>query len=329
MDHTRKGLLFAGSENAVSFSMDDGENWQSLRLNMPATSIRDLVIKDDDLVVATHGRSFWILDNITPLRQLTTELIKSNTILYKPQDSYRVRWCMYPDTPLPQEEPAGQNPPDGALIDYYLSSKASLVKLEIINDKGNVIRTYTSQDTMYKIPDVNIPHYWIRPQQILPNDAGVHRFSWDMRYAPLDVPASYPISAIYKNTAPNTTSPFVMPGKYTVRLTVDGKQQSQTCTIKMDPRVKTNMKDLALQHDISLMCYSNAKKCMDGLKEIGAKKDSASATFAKEFSTYQSTFMHLQSYLQESDMSPTKQMIADAKKAEKDFEARWLAWKNR
>src|SRR6187431_522119 len=106
-DPKRKGLLFAGSERCVYVSFDEGENWQSLRLNMPATSIRDLVIKDDDLVIGTHGRSFWILDNITPLRQLTNQSINQSSVLYKPANAVRVRWSMYPDTPVPQEEPAG------------------------------------------------------------------------------------------------------------------------------------------------------------------------------------------------------------------------------
>lgn len=135
-DAVRKGLLFAGSENAVYFSLDAGENWQSLRLNMPATSIRDLVIKDDDLVIGTHGRSFWILDNITPIRQINVNKTKE-TVLLKPQKAVRVRWNMNTDTPLPPEEPAGENPPDGAMIDYYLNSNSSgPVKLEILNTKG-------------------------------------------------------------------------------------------------------------------------------------------------------------------------------------------------
>ncbi len=121
-DPERKGLLFAGSETAVYVSFDDGDNWQPLRLNMPASSIRDLIIKDNDLVVATHGRSFWILDDITALRQQISG-IQQNVILYKPEAAYRVRWNLNTDTPLPQEEPAGKNPPDGAIIDYYLKEK--------------------------------------------------------------------------------------------------------------------------------------------------------------------------------------------------------------
>jgi photosystem II stability/assembly factor-like uncharacterized protein len=275
-DPVRKGLLFAGSERAVYVSFDDGENWQSLRLNMPATSIRDLVIKDDDLVIGTHGRSFWILDNITPLRQLTEKLSASPTILYKPQGTYRVRWNLYTDTPVPQEEAAGENPPDGAMIDYYLNEEANDITLEIFKvntgttgrTRASTIRKYSNKDTLYKIGNVNIPYYWIRPQQILSTKDGHHRFLWDMKYDPLNVPPSYPISATYMNTAPDQTSPWVMPGNYIVRLTIDGKIHEQTITIKMDPRVKTPVASLQQQHDLSLQCYDGRKECMNILEEI-------------------------------------------------------------
>lgn len=325
-DPVRKGLLFAGSETAVYFSIDDGENWQSLRLNMPATSIRDLIIKDDDLVVATHGRSFWILDDITPLRQLSEESKSLNAILFKPQNTYRVRWNMNTDTPLPQEEPAGQNPPEGAIINYYLSTNANNVSLEILNSKGTVIRTYTDKDTLYKIPDLNIPLYWIRPQQILSAKAGSHRFMWDMRYIPLNVPPSYPMSAIYKNTAPHPTSPLVMPDTYTVRLTVDGKEFTQTFNIKMDPRVKTSLKDLQLQHDLSFTSYMNIKKIRNALKEISEKKVGKFSDIEKELSRYMRTFSSLQNLLQQSDMPPTSQMISAFNETEKGFENTWTKW---
>lgn len=321
-DPVRKGLLFAGSERAVYVSFDDGANWQSLRLNMPATSIRDLVIKDDDLVIGTHGRSFWILDDITPLRQLTDQLAKASAILYKPQTATRVRWCMYPDTPVPQEEPAGQNPPDGAIINYYLGSNVSSVQLEILDSKGKIIRKYTSDDTLYTIPKNNVPPYWIRPQQVLSTKAGSHRFTWDMHYQPLNLPATYSISAIYMNTAPEPTSPWVMPGTYKAWLTVDGKLYQQTFTVKMDPRVKTNLKDLALQHDLSLMCYNNMQKCMTALKATDAAGEEA-AELRKELNTRFRTFSIIQNILQDSDMPPTTQIIVAAKEAEKDFAATW------
>lgn len=321
-DPVRKGLLFAGSERVVYVSFDDGASWQSLRLNMPATSIRDLVIKDDDLVIGTHGRSFWILDDITPLRQLTDQLVNSSTILYKPQTTYRVRWCMYPDTPVPQEEPAGQNPPDGAIINYYLNNNANNIQLEILDSKEIVIRKYSSTDTLYKIPPNNVPPYWIRPQQILSGKAGSHRFMWDMHYQPLNVPPTYPISATYMNTAPEPTSPWVLPGTYTARLTVDGKKYDQSFTVKMDPRVKTSVKDLALQHDLSLMCYNNMQKCMTALKAADGAGDGATE-LRKELNTAFRTFSSIQNILQDSDMPPTTQVIAAAKEAEKGFATTW------
>jgi photosystem II stability/assembly factor-like uncharacterized protein len=303
-DPVRKGLLFAGSERAVYVSFDDGANWQSLRLNMPATSIRDLVIKDDDLVIGTHGRSFWILDDITSLRQLTNQLINQSTILYKPQNTFRVRWCMYPDTPIPQEEPAGQNPPDGAVINYYLDKNVNNISLEILDAKNNVVRKYSSLDTLYKIGDVNIPHYWIRPQQILSAQAGSHRFMWDIHYTPLNISPSYPISATYMNTAPETTSPWIMPGTYTAKLNVDGKVYAQTFQVKMDPRVKTSIKDLQLQHDLSLMCYNNIKKCMKKLEGLNENAEDA-----KIVTSFINKFTAIHNVLQESDWSPTIQMI--------------------
>ncbi len=308
-DPKRKGLLFAGSERAVYVSFDDGENWQSLRLNMPATSIRDLVIKDDDLVIGTHGRSFWILDDITPLRYLNEKLSASPIILYKPQNAYRVRWNMNTDTPLPQEEPAGDNPPDGTIINYYLNEAATNIKLEIfegadVMHPGKLIRSYSNKDTLYKIPDVNIPLYWIRPQQILSGTEGSHRFMWDMHYTPLNVPASYPIAAIYNNTAPGETSPWVMPGKYIAKLTVDGEERFQPLEIKMDPRVKTTVKDLQLQHDYSVKCYEYIKACMQK---------------GKAFEKYMGAFTSVMNAMQDADMPPTQQAVAAFAKAEKEY----------
>lgn len=308
-DPKRKGLLFAGSERAVYVSFDDGENWQPLRLNMPATSIRDLVIKDDDLVIGTHGRSFWILDDITPLRILDEKLSASSVILYKPQHTYRVRWNMNTDTPLSQEEPGGDNPPDGAIINYYLNEEATDVKLEIfaggdVEHPGKLVRTYTNKDTPYKVPAVNIPLYWIRPQQILSGSEGSHRFLWDMHYTPLNVPAAYPIAAVYNNTAPAETSPWVMPGKYIAKLTVDGAARFQTFEIKMDPRVKTTTKDLQLQHDYSVKCYEYIKACMQK---------------GRAFEKYIAAFTSVMNAMQDADMPPTQQAVAAFVKTEKEY----------
>ena len=301
-DAVRKGLLFAGSENAVYFSLDAGENWQSLRLNMPATSIRDLVIKDDDLVIGTHGRSFWILDNITPIRQINLNKTKE-TVLLKPQKAIRVRWNMNTDTPLPPEEPAGENPPDGAMIDYYLNSNSSSpVKLEILNTKGEIIRTFTSNDTLYTIPEVNIPLYWIRLQQILAATAGAHRFLWDMRYTPLNIPAAYPMTAIKHNTPPDATAPWVMPGNYKIRLTANGQTQEQPITITMDPRVKTSTAQWQRQHDLSMICYEGRKKSMHKFPAIYQK------------------FTGLFNILESTEMAPTSQTEKAVKATQAELE---------
>lgn len=359
-DPLQKGLLFAGSENAVYVSFDDGENWETLRLNMPATSIRDLIIKDDDIVVGTHGRSFWILDNITELRQIAQSInqqIKLSTILFKPQTAYRVRWCTYPDTPVPQEEPAGENPPDGAMIDYYLSSEAASISLEIKDAKGNLVRKYSSLDTIYDVGEQNIPLYWIRPQQKLSTDEGVHRFLWDMKYQPLNIHPSYPISAIYKNTAPDASSPWVMPGIYKATLIVDDNTFTQSFNIKMDPRVKTSLKDLQLQHDISWQCYNNRKQIMDLINDVSnihaaVKKklleDSLNndlQTLEKSISTIETTtrgsknkgllnlddaFASIFGTLQDNDMAATTQLINSFYQAKADFEltkGNWLKLK--
>ena len=256
-DPERKGLLFAGTERAVYVSFDDGDHWQSLRLNMGASSIRDLIIKDDDLCIATHGRGFWILDNITPLRQLQESIKSAPAILFRPQTASRVRWNTNTDTPLPPDVPAGENPPDGAMIDYYVGSGSVPVTLEIKDEAGQVVRRYSSADPI-PTPDpmLSIPPYWVRPPQKLASEPGLHRFLWDLHYAPVPgVQPQYPIAAVYRNTAPAPTSPWAMPGKYTVILTVAGKNYEQPLTVMMDPRVKTSGADLAEQFKLSKQLY--------------------------------------------------------------------------
>ena len=259
-DPKRKGLLFAGTERAVYVSFDDGDHWQSLRLNMPATSVRDLTVKDDDLAVATHGRGFWILDDITPLRQLDDKMAASNAFLFAPETAFRVRWNTNPDTPLPPDTPAGQNPPDGAIINYYLKSAATgPVTLEILDSAGKLVRRYSSADPVPQLnPDLDIPAYWLRPPHPLASNAGFHRFLWDMHYPPVPgIKPDYPIAAVPWNTAPAPTSPWVMPGQYTVVLTVNGQQCKQPLTVKMDPRVNASMADLQKQFDLSQQVYQD------------------------------------------------------------------------
>jgi len=252
-DPKRRGLLFAGTERTVYFSIDDGGHWQSLRRNLPITSIRDLVVKDDDLVIGTHGRSFWILDDINRLRQLRPEFAAAGHHLFRPGLATRVRWSSYPDTPIPPDEPTGQNPPEGAIIDYWLGhDAASLVTIEILDREGGVVRRYSSDDpTPEPADEGNVPWYWIRPPQAPGRGAGGHRFAWDLRYPTPAVGQRYPISAVPANTVKEPRGPWAMPGAYTVRLTVDGERFTQPLRLRMDPRVKIPVATLRLQFDDS------------------------------------------------------------------------------
>ena len=285
-DTKQKGLLFAGSETQVYVSFDDGDHWQSLRLNMAPSSVRDLVIKDDDLVVGTHGRGIWILDDIAPLRQIAADrsakasrsgstserepLGERNVILFKPQDAWRVRWNMNTDTPLPPDEPAAPNPPEGAIIDYYLKSAAGgPVVIEISGSDGRLVRRYSSDDQVYK-PDpatAPVPLYWYRPLSALPVGAGMHRVTWDLHYQSLDSLGpgpgrvggpNLPIAAVGHNTVASPTTPWVNPGTFTVTLIVDGKTYSQTMAVKPDPRVKTPALSMQQVFTLSKTTYYGA-----------------------------------------------------------------------
>jgi photosystem II stability/assembly factor-like uncharacterized protein len=245
-DPFRKGLLFAGTETSVWVSFDDGDHWQSLQLNLPHTSMRDLWIHDDDLIVATHGRSFWILDDLTPLRQITGATQNAEAFLFKPAPAYRVRRSANPDTPIPPDEPTAQNPPDGAILDYFLAQPASgPVTMEILDAQGKVARRFSSFDkpgaTEEELAKQLIPSYWIRMPRVLSASAGMHRFVWDLHYpTPLSSRYDYPISAIPGDTPQVPQGPLALPGQYTVKLTVNGHAYSAPLTVKKDPRVKTS-----------------------------------------------------------------------------------------
>jgi photosystem II stability/assembly factor-like uncharacterized protein len=257
-DSKEARLLFAGTEREVYFSTDDGDHWQSLRMNMPATSIRDLVIHEDDLVVGTHGRSIWILDNIAPLRELAQAADTDGAFLFSPPRATRVRWNMFSDTPLPPEEPGGENPPDGAILDYTLDHAVDEVTLEIVDDRGNVIRKFSSDDEPEWVDPNTMayPTYWIRPPQKLATEPGHHRFVWDLRYEPpRGARRSYSIAAVYENTPSGPQGPFVHPGTYTVRLAADGSILERRLEVRLDPRVEVSAEDLQLQTDYSLRCY--------------------------------------------------------------------------
>jgi photosystem II stability/assembly factor-like uncharacterized protein len=274
-DPVRKGMLFAGTERAAYVSLDDGDHWQTLRLNMPATSIRDLVVHNDDVVVGTHGRSFWILDDITPLRQLNANVASTPATLFKPQVAYRIGRDQGTDTPLPPEVPAGQNPPDGAIIDYHLSAKpSSPVTLEIFDRAGKSVRKYSSDDQAAGLSpeeerELNVPTYWIRQPRVLSAEAGMHRWVWDVRLRPPDALAhEYPIAAIYRDTPSEPLGPWALPGDYVVKLTVEGKTFSQPLTVKLDPRVKTPLAGLTQQYTLARSLWAAMNDEYATLQEV-------------------------------------------------------------
>jgi photosystem II stability/assembly factor-like uncharacterized protein len=255
-DTKRKGLLFAGSETQVWFSLDDGDHWHSLRLNMPATSIRDLIVKDDDIAVGTPGRGFWILDDITALRQWSEAAANADVTLFKPATATRVRYSMYTDTPVPPDEPHAENPPDGAIIDYYLKRDASSATLEILTPAGRVVRKFSSSDPAEPVKDVgNWPSYWFRPAQVLSTKAGLQRYAWDLHFTAPAGECSLPISATPQNTKCEPEGIWVQAGQYTAKLTVDGKSYTQSFTVRMDPRVRATAAALQQQYALSLSLY--------------------------------------------------------------------------
>jgi photosystem II stability/assembly factor-like uncharacterized protein len=258
-DPLTKGLLFAGTETSVYFSTDDGDHWASLQMNLPSVSVRDLAIEQDDLVAGTHGRSFWVLDDITPLRQLKDQPRDAAFILYKPRPAMRVRRDENQDTPLPPEIPAANNPPDGAIINYVLGNEpGGDISLDIYDESGNLMRHFKSNEPAQpEEPEPFVPKFWIAPPQKLSKSAGMHRFVWNMRYADPQAmhpnsPYAYPIAAIAGATPQVPQGPMVLPGVYKVVLTVNNQMSTQALEVKMDPRVSYARNDLARQRDLEL-----------------------------------------------------------------------------
>jgi hypothetical protein len=247
--------------------------------------MRDLWIHDTDLIVATHGRSFWILDDITPLRQMTDSVAHAGAYLFKPRMAYRIRRNTNTDTPLPPDEPAGENPPDGAIIDYFLGAPASgPVTLEVLDAQGKLVRRYSSSDQ----PEVSeadlaktatLPLYWLRQPKALSADAGMHRWVWDLRYPPPKTSRhGYPISAIPHDTPRFPLGPAVVPGEYKLRLTVDGRSFTEPVIVKLDPRVKTLPGGLEQQFRLETRLASLMNGCYDAVGEARSLLDQLNKT---------------------------------------------------
>ena len=287
-DPKKRGLLYAATERGVWVSFDDGESWQSLRLNLPASSVRDLIVKDDDIAVATHGRGFWILDDVTPLREMAS-LTSARVGLFKPAPALRVRYNTQPDTPLPPDEPMGANPPEGAPINYFLDhDHTDAVTLEILDSRGRIVRKYANTDSLpWKIPPDSttpLPRWWYRAPSVMSAKAGLNRFHWDVRYQPLATlqrrtnpfgDEALPISASPRNTAPSPNVPFVAPGTYSVRLTAAGRTYTHPIVVRQDPRVKTPALALQEVYTLTDSMYWAMRRLEDAIAQAGTMQAQA------------------------------------------------------
>ena len=244
-DPYRKALLYACTERGVYVSFDDGDDWQPLQLNLPVTSVRDLVVHEDDLVIATFGRSFWVLDNVTPLRQIDAHMSASDVWLYRPATAYRVRPGNDQGTPIPEDEPVAANPPNGAILDYCLRERAAgPIQLEIFDADGKLVRRFASDDEVRKVnpDDLSFPASWVSEPRSLSAEAGMHRFVWDLHY---------PLPKGVRSSFWRPSGPLALPGSYIVKLTVHGKSTTQPLSIKMDPRVKAPQEQLVRQFELA------------------------------------------------------------------------------
>jgi len=274
-DPVRAGLLYAGTEHGAWVSFDSGDHWQSLQLNLPTTSVRDLIVHGDDLVAGTYGRAFWVLDDVTPLHQVSAEVSGADAYLYKPATTIRVRNDTNFDTPFPPEMTAGTNPPDGAILNYYLKSAPSgTVTIGIYDSAGKLVRELTSVPPPPEPePQLNVPNYWIERPHALPAAAGMNRAVWDLRYTrppaigPLTT-QSYPMTSLYGATPPEPRGPLVAPGNYEVRLTVNGRTYRQPLQVTMDPRVKTPPQGIVAQRDLGVKILNAMNSAFEANRQV-------------------------------------------------------------
>ena len=252
-DPVRPGLLYAGTETGVYISFDDGDHWQSLQLNLPTVSVRDLAVHGRDLIAATHGRSFWVLDDLTPLRQLSDAALLEPAHLFAPAPAIRLRRSVSNDTPLPPEEPHGFNPPTGAVIDYLLASApAGPVTLEIRDARGGLVRRFSSDDRFASPAEPpQIAAEWLPRAEPPTRHAGMNRFVWDLRYRPPAEQNGYSIATVAgQGTVLEPQAPPVLPGEYQVRLSVEGRTYTQSVRVELDPRI--HVADSALVSQLRL-----------------------------------------------------------------------------
>ena len=283
-DPVRKGLVYCGTEAGVYVSANAGDDWQSLQLNLPASSMRDMVVHGDDLVLATYGRALWILDNVSPLRQLTGRA-ETATELLQPSAAVRARWDVNADTPLPIETPAAPNPPEGAILDYYLEDvPAGDLTLTVSDERGQVVRTFSSTAPPEPTLLANVPSYWFAPPEALSKNAGLNRFAWNLRYPPPKVlPFGYfgGLLPYVEYTLPDHAIPgrtprqqpegaLVVPGQYTIELSVAGRRETRTLTVQPDPRLKASQADLVAELELADQLTRGLAASYDGYNRLAA-----------------------------------------------------------
>jgi photosystem II stability/assembly factor-like uncharacterized protein len=310
-DPKRQGLLYAGTENGVFVSFDDGEQWQSLQLNLPTVSVRDLAIRDGDLVAATFGRAFWILDDLSPIEQLSAQIAAAPAHLFRPSAAIRVRRDVNSDTPMPPEIPAGTNPPAGAILDYTLRDAPSQpIELAIYDASGNLVRHFTSAPIPESVrrPEKwpTIADYWMANPQPLPTHVGMNRFIWDLRYSPPpSVNHSYPMSAIPHETPAGPEGPLAVPGKYVIKLTVAGQTYAEPLTVRRDPRETTPASAFAAQLSLEQKLMAGMRESYQGYQAAKQRGDGAAA---RQFANLNGTLNGLAADTEAADAAPTPVM---------------------
>ncbi len=295
-DPVDPNLLYAGTVKGAWVSFDQGDHWQSLQLNLPTTVVTDMTVHGSDLDISTYGRGLWILDDVTPLRQERAALAASGAYLFQPDTTWRVRWDNYQDTPLPPEVPHGDNPPEGALIDYYLPRAANgTVTLKVYDAGGDLVRTYTSIAPAPDTTMANVPSYWIAPPTVLQTSAGMHRVAWDLRYqTPPALNYAYAGGLLDYTEFTLTwhaieghtprwvpTGPLVVPGTYRVELSVSGKTYTQDLTIRNDPRDDVSQADLQDQLAFERRMTAGMTASYDGFNALQSLRDAVAADMPK------------------------------------------------
>jgi hypothetical protein len=299
-DPKRQGLLYAGTEFGVYVSFDDGDHWQPLQLNLPITSVRDLVVHDNDLIVATHGRAFWVIDNISPLRELNAQTTAA-IHLFHPARAIRINNDAFSGTPLPPDEPQAKNPAAGAYIDYYLPTGTRDVSLDILDARGAVIRHFSSTDIPTPMPsNLPIAPRWLPAPPVLSSEAGMHRWIWDLhlgRGAEITGDSD-------DDTGPPAPGPIVLPGSYQVRFKAEGKTFTVPLTVVMDPRSVATPYQLRQQFLWAQKVYISLTK---------ANRTPGAKAIAQELNG-------LLNAIESADLQPTSQVLSDYQKAEQKLE---------